>query len=221
MKCHTEFFIGSLQFWLKWKIKEAVLGSREVAAIDLCSSTACENQKWTRSSRWKSLKHKDARTSVVCWLMFVYIYSHLSFSFCVLLSFIIPRRIQIYPRGNKVAATSVTHTLDRASFLPGYDCLLITSLLWGHLCVTPIKHDGSHCGWDNISTYLHLSQKQIKTDMWADCHCDTWAFPRKPAKSCGCRWVITFWFSLTTATHRLHTFVTVCSVKFPSSPVAP
>lgn len=79
------------------------------------------------------------------------------------------------------------HTFNRARFLIGYDCLLITSLLRGHLCVTPIKDDGSsHCGWDNISTYLHLSQKQIKTDMWAVCHTDTWSFPRKPAKSSEC-----------------------------------
>lgn len=91
------------------------------------------------------------------------------------------------------------HTFNRDRFLIGYDSLLITSLLRDHLCVTPIKDDGSsHCGWDNISTYLHLSQKQIKTDMWAVCHTDTWSFPRKPAKSSECCWVITFWFSLTT-----------------------
>lgn len=121
-------------------------------------------------------------------------------------------------KANKVASTT-RRTLNRVGSLVGYDCVLITSLLWGHLCVTPIKDDGSLCGWDNISTYLHLSQKQIKTDMWAACHSDTWAFARKPAKSSECRWVITFGSSLTTVQHRLQAFITVVCVQssFPSS----
>ena len=67
---------------------------------------------------------------------------------------------------NKVAitSTSITDTVNWTS-LVGYYCLLIKSLLWGHLCVTSIKDDGSHCNQDNISTCLHLSLKQIKIDM--------------------------------------------------------
>ena len=55
--------------------------------------------------------------------------------------------------------------------------------------------------------------------MWAACHSDTWAFPRKPAKSSECRWVITFGSSLTTVQHKLQAFITVVCVQssFPSS----
>lgn len=150
--------------------------------------------------------------SVVYWYMFYFIYSYLSFCFFSVSLF----HVAYHNPDYEVAATNstITHTFTGASFLVGYDCLLITSLLWGHLCVTPIKDDGSHCGWDNISTYLHLSQKQIKTDMWAVCHADTWAFPRKPAKSSECRWVITFWFSLTTVPHRLQAFITIVCVQY-------
>lgn len=134
-----------------------------------------------------------------------------------MLSFHITPQSRLTHHHYKITATtsSVTHThsFNRASFLVGYDCLLITSLLWGHVCVTPIKDDGSHCGWNNISTYLHLSQKQIKTDMWAVCHTDTRAFPRNPAKSSEWRWVITFCFSLTAVPHSLQAFITIAYVQ--------
>lgn len=73
---------------------------------------------------------------------------------------------RVYPHGsNNTAdtAATITHTFKWGGPVE-YDYLLITALLWGHLWVTPIKDDGSQCGWDNISTYLPLSLKRIKTD---------------------------------------------------------
>ncbi len=147
--------------------------------------------------------------------MFCFIYPYLSLSFCVFCFSHFMSRTTIH-KENEIAST-IIHTFNRASLLVGYDCLLITSLLWGHLCMTSIKDDGSHCGRDNISTYLHLSQKQMKTDMWAACHIDTRAFSRKPAKSSECRWVITFWLSLTAIPHRLQAFITIVYVQCENS----